>query len=173
MLISERHHQYHYLRLISTKDRLDAALLKSLEEATSLVADHFKQVPSFLLVFVLNFVILFQFYNANQNGFSTWRNFGPSTLRVFHSLASTRPTSFSSRRETQTFSTTLLSLSTSQRDARYAILSLEYVTPIVYSYPGFSLTTFDHLGCGDHLGNPAVPKPAVLPLSLSEAQAVH
>merc|ERR1719397_484689 len=30
-------------RLISTKDRLDAALLKSLEEATSLVADHFKQ----------------------------------------------------------------------------------------------------------------------------------
>merc|ERR1719361_2811516 len=30
-------------RLISTKDRLDATLLKSLEEATSLVADHFKQ----------------------------------------------------------------------------------------------------------------------------------
>ena len=30
--------------MISTKDRLEANLLKSLEEATSLVADHFKQV---------------------------------------------------------------------------------------------------------------------------------
>ena len=105
--------------MISTKDRLDAALLKSLEEATSLVADHFKQVSS-------QFAALHR--KCQCHDFSTWRNCVQSTPPVFRSSVSTRRTFSSWRKATLTSSTSPRSLSTSQRGARFgSMLRSEFV----------------------------------------------